>query len=135
MTSLCGRRYTDDINRILPQIILLFNETLYEYVRPIIALPNPSLIRKWSSSVNCESGISDVAFDSLKADVEENPEKKDCSLIIDAMSIRKQTLLEPSKERYSGFVNKGPIPANNPDTVATQALIFLNLVGSRSNWK
>ena len=50
------------------------------------------------------------------------------------MSIRKQTLLQPNKERYSGFVNYSPNPENNPDTVATEALVFL-LVGSRSNWK
>ena len=66
--------------------------------------------------------------------VEEKPERKDCSLLIDAMSIRKQNLLEPNKERYSGFVNYGPIPADEPDVLATEALVFL-LVGSCSNWK
>ena len=103
-------------------------------MRSVIPLPNPSLIRKWSSSVNCEPGFLDEAFQSLQVDVEKQPERKDCSLMIDAMSIRKQTLLEPNKESYSGFVVYGPIPTNNPDTVATEALVFL-LVGSRSNWK
>ena len=103
-------------------------------MRSVIPLPNPSLIRKWSSSVNCEPGFLDEAFQSLKVDAEKQPKRKDCSLMIDAMSIRKQTLLEPNKERYSGFVDYGPIPTNNPDTVATEALVFL-LVGSRSNWK
>ena len=133
MTSPSGKRYTDDIKEF-SLTLYYYSPKAYEYVRSIIPLPNPSLIRKWSSSVNCEPGFLDEAFDSLKVDVEENPERKDCSLIIDAMSIRKQTLLEPNKERYSGFVNYGPIPANNPDTVATEALIFL-LVGSRSSWK
>ena len=57
--------------------------------------------------------------------MEENPERNDCSLIIDAMSVKKQTLLEPNKECYSGFVNCGPIPTNNPDTVTTKAVVFL----------
>ena len=78
------------------------------------------MIRKWSCAVNCEPGFLDEAFQYLKVDVEENPERKDCALIIDAMTIRKQTLLEPNKERYSGFVNYGPIAANNPDTEATE---------------
>lgn len=133
MTSPCGRRYTDDIKEF-SLTLYFYSPKAYEYVRSILPLPNPSLIRKWSSSVNCEPGFLDEAFESLKADVKEKPERKDCSLIIDAMSIRKQTLLELNKERYSGFVNYGPIPANNPDTVATEALVFL-LVGSRSNWK
>ena len=133
MTPPCGRRYTDDIKEF-SLTLYYYSPKAYEYVRSIIPLPNPSLIRKWSSAVNCEPGFLDEAFQSLKVDVEENPERKDCSLIIDAMSIRKQTLLEPNKEHYSGFVSYGPIPANNPDTVATEALVFL-LVGSRSNWK
>ena len=133
MTPPCGRRYTDDIKEF-SLTLHYYSPKAYEYVRSILPLPNPSLIRKWSSSVNCEPGFLDEAFESLKVDVEEKPERKDCSFIIDAMSIRKQTLLEPNKERYSGFVNYGPIPADDPDIVATEALVFL-LVGSRSNWK
>lgn len=67
-------------------------------------------------------------------DATKNPERKDCSLIIDAMFIRKQTLLEPHRECYSGFVNYGPILTNKPDVIAKEALAFL-LVGCRSNWK
>ena len=133
LVSPCGRRYTDDIKEF-SLTLYYYSPKAYEYVRSVIPLPNPSLIRKWSSSVNCEPGFLDEAFQSLKVDAEKQPERKDCSLMIDAMSIRKQTLLEPNKERYSGFVDYGPIPTNNPDTVATEALVFL-LVGSRSNWK
>ena len=133
MTLPCGRRYTDDIKEF-SLTLHYYSPKAYEYVRSILPLPNPSLIRKWSSSVNCEPGFLDEPFESLKVDVEEKSERKDCSLIIDAMSIRKQTLLEPNKERYSGFANYGPIPADDPDIVATEALVFL-LVRSRSNWK
>ena len=133
MTPPCGRRYTDDIKEFA-LTLHYYSPKAYEYVRSILPLPNPSLIRKWSSSVNCEPGCLDEAFESLKVDVEEKPERKDCSLIIDAMSIRKQTILKPNKERYSIFVNYGPIPADDPDIVATEALVFL-LVRSRSNWK
>jgi hypothetical protein len=47
-TSPCGRRYTDDVK----EFALTFNyysPKAYQYVRSIIPLPNPSLIRKWSS--------------------------------------------------------------------------------------
>ena len=60
--------------------------------------------------------------------------KKDCCLIIDAMSIRKQTLYDAHQDKYAGFVNYGDIPTNNPETIATEAVVFL-LVGARSHWK
>ncbi|CAB4038383.1 THAP domain-containing 9, partial, partial [Paramuricea clavata] len=106
----------------------------YEYVRSIIPLPNPSLIRKWSSSVDCEPGFLQEAFQSLQSEADKTPSKKDCGLIIDAMSIRKQTLWDPKKEQYSGFVNYGPVPPEDPETLASEALVFI-LVGTRNRWK
>ena len=49
--SPCGRRYTDDIKEF-SLTLYFYSPKAYEYVRSIIPLPNPSLIRKWSSSVS-----------------------------------------------------------------------------------
>ena len=117
--SPCGRRYTDDIKEFA-LTLHYYSSKAYEYVRSIIPLPNPSLIRKWSSSVNCKPGFLQEAFQSLQSEVEEIPLKKDCCLIIDAMSIRKQTLWDAKKEQYSGFVNYGPIQPKDPDTIASK---------------
>ena len=48
------------------------------------------------------------------------------------MAIRKQVLWESANNKYSGFVDYGPLQA--PKTVASEALMFL-LVGLRSHWK
>lgn len=50
------------------------------------------------------------------------------------MSIRKQTLWDPKKEQYSGFVNYGPVPPEDPNTLASEALVFI-LVGTRTRWR
>ncbi|CAB3990328.1 THAP domain-containing 9 [Paramuricea clavata] len=69
LTSPCGRRYTDDIKEF-SLTLYYYSPKAYEHVRSVIPLPNPSLIRKWSSSVNCEPGFLDEAFQSLKVDAE-----------------------------------------------------------------
>ena len=51
------------------------------------------------------------------------------------MSIRKQTLWDAEKDRYSGFVDLGDEIHNDKSaTLASEALVFL-LVGTRSHWK
>ena len=50
------------------------------------------------------------------------------------MSIRKQTIWDPKKDRYAGFVDYGSAIPENPETLASEALVFL-LVGTRSHWK
>ena len=51
------------------------------------------------------------------------------------MAIRKQTVVDPKgTEQYVGFVNYGPMTPEDPDTLATEALVFL-LVGMRTHWK
>ena len=50
------------------------------------------------------------------------------------MSIRKQTIWDAKNDKYTGFINYGPITPEHPDTLASEALVFL-LVGTRSHWK
>jgi hypothetical protein len=51
------------------------------------------------------------------------------------MAIRKQTLWDPKKDQYSGFVDLGnEIPNVQCDKLSSEALVFL-LVGTRSHWK
>jgi hypothetical protein len=62
------------------------------------------------------------------------PEKKDYCLIIDAMSTRKKTLWDAKEDKYVGFVDYGTIPTEKPDTLASEAVVFL-LVDARSHWR
>ena len=101
----------------------------------MIPLPNPSLIRKWSTNIKCDPGFIEEAFTSLSNQIDLSPVNKDCCLVIDAMSIRKQTLWNPEKDQYSGFVDLGnEIPNVQCDKMASEALVFL-LAGTRSHWK
>ena len=55
--------------------------------------------------------------------------------MIVAMPIRKQIVVDPKdKEKYVGFIYYGPITPEDPDTVVTEALVFL-LVGTRTHWR
>ncbi len=60
--------------------------------------------------MDCEPGFLAEAFKSLETKVKNSPSKKDCCLMIDAMAIRKQTILDPKeKERLNFHIN-------NPET-------------------
>jgi hypothetical protein len=129
-----GRRYTDEIKEFAVTLYF-YSPKAYKYVRSMIPLPNPSLVRKWSSSIKCDPGFIKEAFTSLSNQIHASPDNKDCCLVIDAMSIRKQTLWNSEKEQYSGFVDRGDeIPNVKSDVLASEALVFL-LVGARSHWK
>jgi hypothetical protein len=88
-------------------------------------------MRKWSSILECEPGFIKESFASIQKEAMQGPEKKDCCIIIDAMSTRKQTLWEG---KYVGFVDYGIIPTEKPNTLASEAVVFL-LLGAHSHWK
>ena len=115
-----------------PQLYF-YSPKAYQYVRSIFPLPNPSLIRKWTSSVDCEPGLLKEAFKALSDEVKQCPDKKDCCLIVDAMSIRKETVWDKKNDRYDGFINYGTVNPDDPETLASEALVFL-LVEARTHW-
>ncbi|CAB3997104.1 DNA transposase THAP9 [Paramuricea clavata] len=131
----CGRRYTDQIKEFAVTVHF-YSPKAYNFVRTIIPLPAPSMIKSWASSVKCNPGFITEAFEILKHEIKDHPEKKDCSLVFDAMAIRKQTLWDPRTDSYVGFVDYGDslteLPVSN--VLASEALVFA-LVGLRSHWK
>ena len=133
-TSPSRRRYSDEIKEFA-LTLHFYSPKAYKYARRIIPLPNKSLIRKWSTSFKCDPGFIEEAFTSLSNLISGSPINKDCCLVIDAMSIRKQTLWDAEKDRYSGFVDLGDEIQNKKSaTLASEALVFL-LVGTRGHWK
>ncbi len=128
-----GRRYSDVVKEFA-MTLHYYSRKAYKYVRTILPLPHESLIKKWSSVVECQPGFIRESFESLQQDIAKSPEQKDCFLIIDAMSTRKQMLYDSTQDKYVGFVNYGAIQTEKPDTLASEAVVFL-LVGARTNWK
>ncbi|CAB4006611.1 THAP domain-containing 9 [Paramuricea clavata] len=128
-----GRRYTEIVKEFVTTLNYYSPKT-YQYVRSILPLPHPSIIRKWSSILECEPGFIKEAFESLQKDAMSFPEKQDCCLIIDAMSTSKQTLWDSQQDKYVGLVNYGTVPTEKPDILASEAVVFLFVV-ARSHWK
>ena len=126
-----SRRYTNSIKEFA-LTLSYYSPKAYAYVRSIMPLPHPSLIRKWARNVNCEPGFIGESFRILEEQAKVNTEKKDCCLVLDAMAIRKQVQWESANNKYSGFVDYGPLEASK--VTASEALVFL-LVGMRSHWK
>ena len=76
-----GRRYSDEVKEFA-RTLYFYSPKAYRYVRSIIPLPNQSLLRKWSSSVNCEPGFFKEAFTALASEVSRDAIKKDCYLLL-----------------------------------------------------
>ena len=104
----CGRRYNDQI-REFAVTVQFYSPKAYNYLRKIIPLPAPSLIKSLARSIKCSPGFIAEAFKILEEEVKDHSEKKDCCLVFDAMAIRKQTLWDPTKDAYVGFVNYGDV--------------------------
>ena len=101
-----GRRYDDQVKEFA-LTLYFYSPKAYKYARSIIPLPNPSCLHKLSSSVNCEPGFFDEAFNALESEVSRDAIKKDCCMIIDAMAIRKQTIYESKNDCYAHIGYRG----------------------------
>lgn len=129
-----GRRYSDEVKEFAVTL-QYYSTKAYKYVRSILPLPHPSLIQKWSRSINCEPGFFTEAFETLQNECKSINEKRDCCLVIDAMAIRKQAIWNEAKKKFCGFVDYGNgIQMEPSETLASEALTF-ELVGLRSHWK
>lgn len=62
-------------------------------------LPSCKSIRNWTSSVDGEPGFFKEVFTALK---NLNPDDKHCSLMFDAMSIKKQILWDEKLQKFVG---------------------------------
>ena len=128
-----GKRYTETVKEFAITLYF-YSPRAYNFVRGLLSLPHPSMIRKWSASIDCEPGFISEAFHSLAKIIESSPEKKDCALMLDGMAIRKQVIYDPKKDQYVGFINYGGAVVEPSEELASEALAFL-LVGLRGHWK
>lgn len=100
--------------------------------RPLLKLPHPSSLANWISNVDAEPGFLRNVFERLR-DLPED--SKDCTLIIDGMSIRKQILNPPGTYDTFGYCDfGGEANIEGTNVPATEALVFM-LVGLKVKWK
>lgn len=112
-----GKRYSQEVKQFAATL-RYYSPQAYEYCKSIFSLPNSSSIRNWISNVECEPG-----FLSNVLDICSNSDIKDYSLVLDSMSLKKQTHYVNGK--YSGFCDYGGIVAEDSESLCSEALVFL----------
>ena len=97
-----GRRYNDK-SKQFALTLNFYSPRAYNFLRKLLYLPNPSSIREWTTSVNCEPGFLIEVFKDLNNKIQKSPKMADCCLIIDAMAIRKQINFDKKKFKIYRF--------------------------------
>lgn len=114
--------------------LYFYSPKAYNFLRKYFVLPNGRTIRKWLSSLNCEPGILSEVLEFLKTEVSSKNYLKNCALIVDAMSIRKQTVWDHSEGKFMGKINYGGIIDMDQEIPASEALFF-QIVSFTQNFK
>lgn len=123
--------------RLFALTLNFYSSKAYSYVRKSLglALPHPSTLREWYSSVNGEPGFTTESFSALKAVTEANKEKGKtiiCSLMFDSMSIKKK--IEYDGKKYHGYVDMGTGIESDVMPDCTEVLVFM-VVAVNDSWK
>ena len=112
-----GHRYSETVKQFA-LTLFYYSPQAYDYCRTILSLPHPSSLRNWLSNVNAEPGfLTDVI------DIAAKSEDREYCLIVDSMSIRKQTIYQQGS--VSGFCDYGGVLAEDRDRLASEALVFI----------
>ena len=83
-----GRRYSDIIITFC-NTVHYYSRKTYKFLRSIFTLPSMTSMWRLTCSLNCEPGLLGEVFSWLNEEVPKKPWLRDCVLIIDGMSIRK----------------------------------------------
>ena len=114
-----GKRYSQELKQFAVTLHY-YSPQAYQYCKSILSLPDVSSIRNWLSNVDCNPGfLSNVINLCSKLD----PFDRNFSLVIDSMSIKKQTSYAGG--HFTGFCDYGGIVAEDRDELCTEALVFL----------
>ena len=105
-----------------------YSSKAYQFVRKSfdLALPHPSVIRSWYSSIDSEPGFTKPTISALAAKVaasKKTGEKVICSLMLDEMSIKKH--FEWNGKEFKGFVDIGTGVKDDSLPAATDALVLM----------
>ena len=96
-----------------------------------MCLPSPSTIRNLAANVEAEPGflmqvnrsISDLVI----------PNQRDCSIILDDMALKAQTLVERRSGKLVSNVDSGSIQGEGKESTANHALVVM-VVGLNDKW-
>lgn len=112
-----ARRYSDTVKQFA-MTVFYYSPQAYEYCRTMFCLPGISTLRNWLSNISSDPGfltnVMDCACNSGEANY---------CLMVDSMSIRKQTMYENGK--VTGFCDYGGFVGEDTSALASEALVFL----------
>ncbi|KAK6167116.1 hypothetical protein SNE40_021216 [Patella caerulea] len=124
--------YTEE-QRNFSLTLHLYSPKAYEFLRTVLPLPAGRSLRRWLENIEAEPGISTCMINTLIKKKDENPDEyTHCSLMLDAMAIRKQVTYDSHAGKLVGFVDLGT--GIDETDEAKEALVFM-LVGIKSKWK
>ena len=81
----------------------------------------------------CEPGFLTNSIKSLSTKLHLSGEEQ-CALILDEMSIRKDTQWDKKQTKFVGNINYGDIRGEDPENIATNALVIM-AVGLKFPWQ
>jgi hypothetical protein len=123
-------RYGDTIKQFAV-ILHFYSPKAYKFVRKSLHLPCPATIRAWAAAIKCEPGFLTCVIEHLQNTLDEDD--KDCFLLVDEMSIKKQVIWDKKNKKFAGTTDYGPILAEEQDSIAQNALVVM-AVGLRKPW-
>ena len=100
-------------------------------MRQHLSLPHPATLRAWSSNIECEPGFLKLPQQQIADLVNDNQD--DCIIILDEMSIKKQTCWDPKHDKFVGNVDYGCIKGEEIDNIAKNALVIM-VSGLKKPW-
>jgi len=127
-----GRRYSHNI-RAFALTAFYYSPRAYNFLRSVFCLPSVSSLRDYNSSVDSSPGFSEPVFTYLQKTFGKKPCENECCLVIDGMSIRKDSSWDHNSGKFVGHVDFGGMMEDS-DKIATEALVFM-AVGLSGRWK
>lgn len=127
------KKYCPELRRFA--ISLHFRSvSAYNFVRKEFntILPHPRTLGKWYSNINCESGFTTEALNTLALKCRNTLKPVYCALVMDEMAVRQH--VEWDGTNYHGYVNVGESICNETMEKAKEALVFL-VVALNEAWK
>ncbi|NXV08313.1 THAP9 transposase, partial [Cettia cetti] len=120
-------------------LLHLYHMKAYDYLRKILPLPHPYSLTKqvlfFSFNQNAAAGFSSDIFLQLQEKVERGDRGyRDCTLLVQDVSLQKQQEWDPQSKRLTGFVDLGAGILDADEAPLASEAIILMAVGISSPW-
>ncbi|XP_004640377.1 DNA transposase THAP9 [Octodon degus] len=137
--DLCNWSETAEYSMEMKQFacaLYLCSSQVYAYVRKLLKLPHPSILRTWLSKCKPSPGFNSNIFSFLQQRVESGDQRYQyCSLIIKSIPLKQKSQWDSSSHSLQGFMDfgLGKLDASEMP-LATEAVLLMG-VGIFGHWR